>query len=300
MPFNINEFSAAVAGYNEFASPNKFAVQMFPKWADSAEDKEILKDLVFFAYGAQFPGVTLDTERVRTAGYGPLEQRPRGVINDPVQVNFYADDSGFVTEMFHNWMNRIVYFSDPSLRKENQGQYSYDVAYAKGAASYLCNINITLFKNTQAQRGQISSRGLDTPAESLNSGYKESLQCILYDAFPIIVGDQQLSWESNDEVMRLPVSFAYRTHKTFKVTGREVVIDNLLANETRPSRLPPEIGRVIDTVADYGRPGSVNAGRQHALFESLAGSAGARLRDILIPARVNNTIRNAQAISTIF
>lgn len=303
MSFNVRDFAERAKAYNNFASPNKFRVQMFPKWATNPDDQEILKDLSFFAYNTTLPGVTLDTERVRIAGYGPLEQRPRSVINDPVQMNFYVDDSGFLLDMFHNWMNRIVYYNDPSLRMENRGQYSYDVAYAKGSGSYLCNISIIMYKQEQPSAQPIQAEGITRPltTDEFSAGsLKGVVQCILYDAFPIIVGDTQLAWENTDDLVRLPVAFAYRTHRIHKLSGRFSTIDDLFASSLTPSALPPEVGNVIDTVGDYGRPGSVNGGRRNALFESLASSAKARVRDILIPARVDNAIRNVQAARAIF
>lgn len=148
---------------------------------------DMAADLQFFCDSAQLPGIAMQTDEVRVSGYGNLEKRPYASIFQDVPCTFFNDSDGRVLKFFHKWVQLVYNFNDSA---------SMDAESAAGVPT-------NTFSYPKDYFGTVSITHYDEKADAV-------ITYILYEAYPISVGDVQVSWDQADTLMRIPVTFTYK------------------------------------------------------------------------------------------
>lgn len=188
MPFNINEMLSTINANGGLSKASKFIVRITPPTSLFANHDG---DLVFFCDSATLPGLQYASNEVKMAGYGNTEKRPYAPSFQDVNVTFYNDSDGKVMRFLHLWQQSIYNFND----KTNPN------ATARG-----------LVNNTFAYPG--GTNGTDgyygvVDIIHYSEDEKEILSYQLDEAYPINIGDIQVDWNMNDQILKIPVTFAY-------------------------------------------------------------------------------------------
>lgn len=178
MTFNIRTFKSTLNSVNGLVKSNKFQVLIIPK-IRVGDDRL----MTFMCDQATLPGVSWSTQDVRHTGYGNFVKRPTNATFTDVQLSFFVDSNSNVMEYFHRWMSNINNF-DRSNPGERNGIPLYQFNYPD---EYTSVVEITTFDDE------------NFPVTTIK----------LNDAFPVAVADQQLSWENQNTLLRMSVTFAY-------------------------------------------------------------------------------------------
>lgn len=178
MTFNIQTFKSALNSVNGLIKSSKFQVLITPKI--QVGDSRIMS---FLCDQATLPGISWTTQDVRHTGYGNFVKRPTNATFTDVSLGFFIDTDSNVMKYFHRWMSNINNF-DRSNPGERNGIPLYQFNYPD---EYTAVVEITTFDD----------EGFPVTNIKLN------------DAFPVSIADQQLSWENQNTLLRMQVTFAY-------------------------------------------------------------------------------------------
>ena len=182
MAFSVNEMLSTINANGGLAKSSKFLVRI--TGGPFAISDSV--DLQFFCDSAQLPGIGYQTDEIRMAGYGNIEKRPYGTIIQDVQLSFYCDTDGRVLRFFHNWSQKIFNF--------NQSMNP------NGASS--SGLPMNSFAYPQDYFGIVEIIVYDEKSN-------EFLTYQLNEAYPVTIGDTQVSWDQSDMLLKLPITFAY-------------------------------------------------------------------------------------------
>jgi hypothetical protein len=143
---------------------------------------------------ASFPGMNLIVkDDIVRYGRGPIDKTAHNVLFSDIHCTFIVDGRGIIQNYFYKWMQSIVNSdSSGSMNTASHGALPYEVTY----------------------KDDYTTRLLITQLNDRNDGV---LECQAHKVFPIAVGDIQLGWEQNDQIIMLPVTFSYRDHKIVKL-----------------------------------------------------------------------------------
>jgi hypothetical protein len=138
---------------------------------------------------ATFPGIQLMTkDDVVRYGMGPVDKTVHHALFSDITCQFILDREGLVQDFFYKWQQSIINTdSSDTMTTEKNGASPYEVTYKDDYVS--------MFKITQ-----YDERG------------KRVVTCSAQKAFPAVVGDVQMSWDSSGAIAILPVTFSYRDH----------------------------------------------------------------------------------------
>lgn len=194
MAFNITDITSAINNGGGIAKPNMFFVRITPP--SSLVRTTYAREAMFFCDAAQLPGINFSAQPIKSVGYGTSEQRPVDAGFSPINTSFIIDAKGRGIRFFQQWLALINNWSRESVGVMQGTQLSY------GEWNYP-----TTYEGT-------------VEIHSLDPSGPEGKQVVVYQlsrAFPIQVGDISVAWEMNDQIMRLPVVFAYNTWNTINV-----------------------------------------------------------------------------------
>lgn len=155
---------------NGLARPNRFLVTILPP-SSLGFSQDAGRQLQFACEGASIPGATIETHDYRS--YDMPVKVPGQKTFENVDLSFRTDRDFTELRFFKRWIDEIY---DP-----NTG----DVAYFDEI------------------KGKVVISVLD------NSGISR-LKVELKDSYPISMSPVELNWGSNDEYVKLQVSFVYR------------------------------------------------------------------------------------------
>lgn len=187
MTFNINDFRAKFEKYGGAARVSLFTVEIY-RPDKKAHVKIPVADLRFFCKSITFPGINLETVENRPYGVGMPVRHPTGMSAQDLNAIFLLDSGHQVLGFFHSWMQDVYNYRASDLggaNMYNSNQAVYELGYHH---DYSCNILIKYFSSHDP-----------------NAYY----ECMLEGAYPTQVGSIDLSWESNDQIATLPISFAF-------------------------------------------------------------------------------------------
>jgi len=154
-----------------------------------------MTDMMFRVEMTSLPGVSLATNEIRRYGVGALEMKPYVSVFAPHDITVLGDSDGKIHNFFQSWMNLIVNFnSSTALKNTNttntaiegvsSNKYWYEVAYKK---TYETNLTFVSYD----QHGE------------------EAIKVHLMQAYPIFLSPVPVSWNSTNNLVRFPISFAY-------------------------------------------------------------------------------------------
>lgn len=128
------------------------------------------------------PGQNFFTQDVKRYGYGQIERKPYLPAFNPMKMVFVADRSAKIIKFFEDWAQSMV---NHNVDVANNEDKSYLVGYKE---DYICPVlqifvydeNNKLVFNTQA-----------------------------FDCFPITISEYDVSWTSQNDLIRLSVSMQF-------------------------------------------------------------------------------------------
>jgi len=186
MAFKINEFRSSFVAGGEPASPANYEVSVLRKYLVPlvAGDKyRFENDVKFRCISCSLPGRLLNTTDRST--YGPNRKIVTSALYQDVTFSFIVSNDKNELNYFEEWHNFIV---DNNVNAESDG-FSHDVAYYD---DYVGDITISL---------------IDVKSEKKN---RIKYTISLLEAYPISVEEIPLSWDNNNEFIRVNVTVAYR------------------------------------------------------------------------------------------
>lgn len=202
MAFNIQTFADNIATYGNLQT-NKFEVRIpVPTLISQGSIQSGVLSLR--ADRVDMPGILFDSADVRRYGVGPQIKTPTNATRfNEVTMSFVETRKGEIYTLFNDWLQTIVDFAGSA------GSLSRSPTFLTGYKSeYAVDVQIKVFNN----------EGLNQNFQGAPAG--PVLELNLIDAFPISLGDTNLSWSNNNELFRTNVVFAYTNHQL--VTGTSV------------------------------------------------------------------------------
>jgi len=180
MAFNVYDMLGAINAAGGISKASKFFVEITPPPIFPVD-----YNIFFLCENAVLPGVALGTEEIRMPGYGIAEKRPNNIAFQDMPLTFLNDSNGQVLTFFHQWMQSIYNFNKSTNPAATaQGLPMNTFAYPK---DYYGTINISHF---------------DDAGEQI-------IQYTLNEAYPLAIADIQVDWGLVDQLVRVPVTFAY-------------------------------------------------------------------------------------------
>lgn len=155
----------------------------------------------------QLPGVTMATidGAPPRMGYGPIESMPYGTVFDDITLSFIVDAKSEVHRFFYKWVNSIVNFHAQGQTKLREslgpvkGMKTYEVGYKK---NFTTDLTITVYDG-------VNSKTQENGQNVFLVQGKRVMEVKVYNAFPKLLPSLDLSWGSNDEIVRLQMPFSY-------------------------------------------------------------------------------------------
>ena len=202
--FNINEFKG-ILGKRGAARPAHYAVQLMPP---TAVKSPTLNDLPFMVDSANLPSIILTLDGIKHKGYGLIEQRPSGATFEDFTISIIADAKGEVLQMLNDWMSLIYNFDGETTADSTYGipseKLNYPDEYVGTSEIFLYDIGSNLYKTYT-----------------------------MYSCFPINIGAVELGWGQTDTLMRISVTFTYRSYKTNATNASSTPVSNIVSGNAR-------------------------------------------------------------------
>ena len=174
------------------ARSNRFSI-VIPLPASRIESTLDLERLSLFAEISTLPGAKINTEQLKL--FGPVYTRPTGIdYGNTINVTFIVDGDLKVRRIFEDWIHLVG------------NKNSYTVNY-----------------HTDYVSQQITLSQLNVN-DNIVYTYK------LKDAFPIEIGAMNISQQTENQVHRLTVTFAYRSWEYMQVSSPQVDWTKRMAN----------------------------------------------------------------------
>ena len=218
MAFSISQMLSAVNSVGGLSKASKFMVTITRSAGSSRDDRAPpiaggAQNLTFLCDSAYLPGLGYQTDEIRMSGYGNVEKRPYATIFQDVPLTFYSDADGSVFKYFHAWMQSVFAFNDAANPN----------ATVKG-------LPLNSFQYPSEYYGVVEiihMNEINTTKQSDNTIVKYQL----LEAYPISIGDIQVDWNMQDQILKIPVTFAY-TNWTSTTLDQGVVDSNSLTRTT--------------------------------------------------------------------
>ena len=194
--FNIQKFKGYI-GKTGYLPVNRYLLELrVPPVMVGAtivdDDKEtkfnqdFSRDLSFRAESIRAPGVAISFDSVNRYGVGPIQKMPFNAQFTDISVSFLADKDSLVWKFFYAWLNNIF-------------QYSYsegpDEDFTRYRVNYMKDYATDIYIQVYDVDGEVST----------------NIQLI--DAYPISMNDVNLAWDTNNQTMKITVTFTFRHWK---------------------------------------------------------------------------------------
>ena len=175
MTFNITGFRANVNKMG-LAKNNLFEMVISPPRVlrNQGVQSEFLR---LMCHSTELPALDIVTYDTKPYAFGPTEKRPAGLDFNTLNTTFYVDEAFNTMNFFQSWISKIVDY--------NSYRGTFQVYYKE---SYATTLDLYVYS------------GNDT---------KYTRHYTLYNAYPVNVGSVTTAWANQNEVMTLPVGFAY-------------------------------------------------------------------------------------------
>jgi hypothetical protein len=217
--FSINEFRSNVLNKGILKN-NLYLVRFqFGKFPE---------ELVFYTNSVQIPAADLATADIRRYGYGPLERVPYRPIFNDMTMDFYTEASS--KSALEVMMKKISGTANFMNYKDfaTDSTNPYEVAY-KNDISF--DIEVYIY----------------------NENTEKIITYNFRECFARQVGSIQLSWESENSLLKTNVGFSFTD---FSVNMEDAVkSDNI--NKLSPLQKILQLGTIAQTISAIKRPQSV-------------------------------------------
>lgn len=188
MTFSINDFNSKINRYGLSKSNLFHVVVNTPPCLQSEFSSEFYgTGLQFFCRSAEVPDMAIETVPVYHQGTGLPVQRTNGMRMSNLNTVFMLDSEFRVKHFFHGWLQRMYNYSIDNIHGEVDGQLPYEIGYPD---DYKTTVTVTQF----------------------SSNSTDNFYTYRYlNAFPTTIGSVSLSWETQNEIATLPVSFTFES-----------------------------------------------------------------------------------------
>ena len=185
MAFNVSEFKSKINDTG-LAKTNLFFVTItLPSSLRFIEQTIVTQELKFLCKTVDLPELNIQVADIKNKGYGPVQYSPVDIQYPSLTTMFMVDGDYAVVKFFHRWMQEIVnYDVSGGYASANRGINPYEFAYKE---EYAGTVDVLMY----------------SPNDKKTYNYKFS------NAFPVTIGNITSSWENVDEILSLPVTFAY-------------------------------------------------------------------------------------------
>lgn len=207
MSFDINEFRANINSVGGVSTNNLFLVTITLPIAlqqlmlDGVEMPELGEDgnkspltysrmLTFLCRSVQIPALTVDTAPIQPEGYGNPHRRPSGMTYNELPCVFMVDSAFRSLVYFQRWLQTIINYDTSIPGGSVDGRKQFFMEYKE---NYQAVIEVAMFSYNSAE------------VQFVNR---------FSGAFPTNLGEIQMAWENQAEVMLLPVTFTFDTMTT--------------------------------------------------------------------------------------
>jgi len=185
MPFNISNFKSAFDRHGGPAKASLFELRIshIPKKNTSRIGA---RDFSFFCKSATVPGLSISTaEDIKVAQL--KKAFPTTLNKEPLNTIFMVDSNHEILTFFVQWMQTVVNFgTSGGMYSDIDDQLPFEVGYK---SDYSMDITVRHYTT-----------------DSLEFKFQETK---FINAYPVSMGDLELSWDDNDSFLTLPISFEY-------------------------------------------------------------------------------------------
>ena len=222
--FNIASFSSEI-GKSGYLQTNKYLVgfttpNILQNYSiDGKPVADIEKMIQVRADSIKIPGIALLMGDVNRYGIGPVQKMQYKASFTSNSISFIADRRGAIYKYFYTWINSIFEFAGASGaivagRPIISRNASYQTEYKD---NYTTDIHVYVFDNTGNQIKEI----------------------VMLRAFPESLNEVPLSWNQNNELMKVTVSFSFRDWQMIAVESKapDVQQGSDTSNATNPLKV---------------------------------------------------------------
>jgi len=238
MTFSINGMLSAVNSVGGLSKASKFMVTITrPTTANvgRADRGPVIvggaENLSFLCDSAYLPGLGYQTDEIRMSGYGNVEKRPYATIFQDIPLTFYSDADGSVFKYFHAWMQSVFAFNDAA--NPNGTVKGLPMNSFQYPSEYYGVVEI------------IHMNEINTTKQADNTIVKYQL----LEAYPIAIGDIQVDWNMQDQILKIPVTFTY-TNWTSTTLDRGVADRNSLTRTTALTERIKDIDEQLNKITE--------------------------------------------------
>jgi len=238
MAFSINEMLSAVNSVGGLSKASKFMVTITRSTNANVGRADRgpavvggAQNLSFLCDSAVLPGLGYQTDEFRMSGYGNVEKRPYATIFQDVPLTFYSDADGSVFKYFHAWMQSVFSFND--------------AANPNGTVK---GLPLNSFQYPNEYYGVVEiihMNEIKTTKQADNTIVKYQL----LEAYPISIGDIQVDWNMQDQILKIPVTFAY-TNWTSTTLDQGVADRNSLTRTTALTERIKDIDEQLNKITE--------------------------------------------------
>lgn len=174
----MNDVKSINSMYGGLGKSARFAVRILPARLHlQANYGPFLQDFTYLCEAAEMPGRGFQSLDVRY--YGPNQKLPFQTQYEDTTMTFLCRSESYERQFFDDWMEMI----NPS----NSFDFNYREDY-----------------QTKIEIMQLAEYGNESKAKAPAETYRITL----YNAYPILVNPQPVTW-ADDQVQRLAVTFSY-------------------------------------------------------------------------------------------
>lgn len=219
MAFSVSEFSSQINKHG-LAVNNLFVFTITPPM--TFNDNMGPRELTFFCRSTKIPDNSLSMMGTKKLGYGPTVSYPTGMELDTLGAVFMVDSNMDVMKFFHRWQQKIFnYNSEQGPLGSNNNQMVYEMSYK---TEYAATIQVDVYTSH---------------SPDVKYTYK------FFDAWPFSVGNPELAWENQAEIMTAPVQFKYE-RMTNEGLVKNVVASGSGVNQTGYTSAFNVVGQLLN------------------------------------------------------
>lgn len=204
MAFNVNQFKSSLHRFGGPAHNGLFQV-IFTNTPSLPGTSARSRDLSFFCKSVAIPSINLQTSEYQAVAARP-KQFPTGITSEQVSAIFMLDSNHQILSFLHGWMQKVLnYSTSGGAMSEVDGMLPHEVGYKD---EYSCRMIIRYYStyNNVTGFGNTFNTVLNVLDFLSGGNYYE---VVLDNAFPIAVGDVDLSWDNQNSFATVGVGFSY-------------------------------------------------------------------------------------------
>lgn len=194
--FDISKFKANIGNYHKTSRFQMYIhvptiLENVFKNDTNSNLSNTAKKLMFDIEKVVMPGISFATEDIRRQGYGYIERKPYSPIMETINCIVRSDSEGKNYDYFQTWLKSVMdYQIEGSI--DSQDHFSigpWDAHY------YELN-----YKDDYSATVEIAA---------INESSEAAIHLILYEVYPIYIGDMNYDWADMNNIVKFPIKLTY-------------------------------------------------------------------------------------------